>query len=384
MKAEHFQRCQVETPSDVVSLLWQLAQQARPGARFASVLDLGAGDGRFGKVDGYFDRYTGIEVDRRKVANANMPEGAELLVGDAMSWKKGDYSLAIGNPPYIRHHGLDPAWRNAVLARIEAEGGPALKATANAFVLFLALSLLKTRADGLVIQLIPYEWVTRPSALELREYIKQQGWDVYVYRFDVDIFPTVLTTASVTIIDKASAQGRWTFGQIGRNGAIRHVKQPSGSSSKVLPYQDGTEGLFAIRGLSPGGQDIFVLTEEERLYYGLRRRYDVSPCVTSLRCVSEEQTDLSNDLFEEAYVAEGRRCWLIRSDRETLSPALRAYLKAVGTQWQKYSTCTARPTWWRTQSLILSLHGHATNACPAELYMMASTSSSQVRAPMLH
>ena len=347
MRSTQLQRCQVETPRDVVELVWRLAKWARPGEKFKSVLDLGAGDGRFGRVRGAFERYVGVEMDSDKVAGARMPVGSRLVVGDALSWNGRGYTICIGNPPYIRHHGLEPEWRNRVLERIVGDGGPSLKATANVFLMFLAKALQTTKADGLVVQLIPYEWVTRPSAAELREFISQKGWDVHVYRFDVDIFPTVLTTASVTIIDKASHQGRWTFGQIGRNGQIKTVRQASGSTSKVLDYKDGSDSLHAIRGLSPGGQSIFVLTEEERLFYGLRRKADVIPCVTSLRLLEDDLTDLTAAVFEDRYVARGRRCWLIRSNRDNLSPALEQYLKSVGDTWKKYSTCTARSSWWQ-------------------------------------
>jgi hypothetical protein len=348
MRSSHLQRCQVETPPDVVKLVWLLAKRARPGEKFKSVLDLGAGDGRFGKVKGAFERYVGIEMDSATVVDSNMPAGSRLIVGDALKWKGSGYSIAIGNPPYIRHHGLEPEWRDDALARIANDGGPSLKATANAFVIFLAKALQQTSSSGLVVQLIPYEWVTRPSSAELREYITKQGWDVHVYRFDVDIFPTVLTTASVTIIDKASRQGLWTFGQIGRDGQIKKVRQPSGSTSKVLAYKNGSDSLHAIRGLSPGGQSIFVLTEQERLFYGLRRKTDVVPCVTSLRLLEDDVTDLTAAVFEDRYVARGQRCWLIRSDRDILSPTLSHYLKSVGTTWKQYSTCTARGArWWQ-------------------------------------
>lgn len=347
MKAAYLSRCQVETPPDVVELLWRLASSFRPGSRFASVLDLGAGDGRFGHHPELYLSYTGVERDPAKVASARLPPGSQLVVGDALAWPQSGYRLAIGNPPYIRHHGLDSKWRDAALEQIVHAGGPALKKTSNAFVMFLTQALLKTHDAGLVVQLVPYEWVTRPSAAELRDFITKQGWNVYVYRFDADIFPTVLTTASVTVIDKASRQGEWQFGQIGRTGVTRRTPQPTGSTSKIIAYSAGSQNLYAIRGLSPGGQDIFVLTEEERLFYGLHRRNDVVPCVTSLRHITELSGELTRKRFDSDYVARGHRCWLIRSDRETMSIALRDYLASVGVLWQKYSTCTNRKHWWQ-------------------------------------
>ena len=347
MKPSHLKRCQVETPPDVVSLVWDFIRQRRPGTVFDSVLDLGAGDGRFAHVKGAYRHYVGIECDPKKAQRAVLPKGAELVVADAFAWKGASHDACVGNPPYIRHHGLDSTWRDRAHGVIADHGGPELKKTANAFVLFLTQALLRTADDGIVAQVVPYEWVTRPSALELRNFIQAKGWNVYVYRFDVDIFPTVLTTASITLIDKSMRDGTWTFGSVGRDGEIRLTPHPSGTRSKVLDYAQGSEHCRALRGLSPGGQDIFVLTEEQRLFNGLHKSRDVRPCVVSLRCLDPHADILDRALFERMYVHAGRPCWLIRSDRQQLSPALARYLDSVGDRWKVYSTCTTRAVWWR-------------------------------------
>lgn len=348
MKTEHLQRCQVATPHDVVSLLWRLALSARGGKPFESVIDLGAGDARFARdPEARFHSYLGIERDPGKIAVDGIPPGARVIQGDALNWKGPLASLAIGNPPFIKSANLDSAWRDDVLARLEAEAGVRLKRTANLFVLFLLQSLLRTKADGLVVQLVPYEWVTRPSASELRAYVAAAGWDVQVYRFNSDIFPRVLTTASVVVIDKSSQAGQWRFGEISRDGEIRAFENPSGTSSAVLPYAKRHGGPHALRGLSPGGQDIFVLTEEQRLHFSLRKRRDVSPCVTTLRNLSADVSTLDSSTFQRDYVEAGARCWLIRSDRENRSPELSEYLLSVGDRWRQYSTCTNREDWTR-------------------------------------
>lgn len=348
MKKDHLTRCQVETPHDVVRLVWSVISKQRPEQIFASVLDLGAGDGRFSLITDVYQHYIGIERDESKVSQAKLPSGASLVVADAFQWKGDDYELCIGNPPYIRHHGLDPKWRAMALESIVADGGPVLKKTANAFVFFLAQALMRTKDDGLVAQVVPYEWVTRPSAIELRKYIESKGWSVDVYRFDSDIFPTVLTTASITIIDKKSRSGIWKFGTISRSGAVKFTNHASGTRSKVISYADGTADCKAIRGLSPGGQEIFVLTEEERLFYSLKRDRDVRPCVTSLRSVDQNLANLDSETFEQIFVRSGARCWLIRSDLDDHSPELSRYLSGVQAEaWNRYSTCTTRKLWWR-------------------------------------
>lgn len=347
MKSEHLERCQIATPHDVVSLLWALARGERKGRKFGRVLDLGAGDARFAQDGRHFHEYLGVERDKSRYLDAKLPTNAVILHQDALDVRDNEFDLCIGNPPYIRHHHLEPAWRDHAHHQLKEVGGPALKLTANLFVMFLAQALLLTKAAGLVVQLIPFEWVTRPSAAELREFIRKNGWGVKVYRFKADIFPTVLTTASITIIDKSQCNNEWIFGEIGRDGVIESIKTPTGNANGVLPYADRHGDSHALRGLSPGGQNIFVLTEERRLFHGLHRRRDVVPCVTSLRGVALDATLLDTELFEEQFVRSGRRCWLIRSDREQLSASLKDYLESVGETWKAYSTCTNRDVWWQ-------------------------------------
>jgi hypothetical protein len=346
MKTQHFQRCQVETPQEIVDLLWRIALRQRPGTRFERVADLGAGDARFSRVADAYKHYLGIERDAQKIP-AKLPRGASITLGDALSWKENNFDLCIGNPPYIRHHHLEPKWRETVLARFEREDGVAFKRTANLFVLFLMQALRCVHENGLVIQLVPFEWVTRPSAEELRRYIRDNQWGVTVLRFNTEIFPRVLTTASITIIDKCDPTGRWQYGEIGKDGDIKPLKQPSGSTRAVLAYEPRSPKLFGLRGLSPGGQDIFVLTEEERLQFSLKKDDDVAPCVTSLRHLPMSETILNEETFQRHFVAAGKRCWLIRSDKDTISTALRTYIEHVGDRWKAYSTCTNRETWWR-------------------------------------
>lgn len=349
VKPEHLQRCQVATPPDVVDLLWRLALAARKGAEFDSVLDLGAGDARFARsAVARFDRYLGVERDRHKITvTSDLPKRARVVCGDALAWRGHRVSLAIGNPPFIKAAHLHPEWRASALDRLEAQSGVRLKDTANAYVLFLLQAMLRTRDDGLVVQLVPYEWVSRPSAAELRAYLRAQRWDVRVFRFNADLFPRVLTTASVVIIDKRSTQGRWEFGEIERNGTLRTFTSPSGTAKSVLPYAGRDGNVHALRGLSPGGQEIFVLTEQQRLHFGLRKKRDVVPCVTSLRRLTADTGVLDGETFRRDFVESGARCWLIRSDRPNWSAQLSAYLASVGTRWKRYSTCTNRSQWAR-------------------------------------
>jgi len=146
---------------------------------------------------------------------------------------------------------------------IEDALGVTLKRNCNLYLYFLCLGLLKTHAKGLIALVIPYEWVSRPSASPVRDYIRANRWGVTVYRFRERIFKGVLTTASVTIIDKSLKDGKWSFFDLDRSFKLVPRRGPAESKEGVIGYEKRGRA-WALRGLSPGTQKVFTLTEGER------------------------------------------------------------------------------------------------------------------------
>ena len=333
---------QVTTPEPVVSLFWKLARQYRQ--HLGSVLDMGAGDCRFA-WGGCFDRYTGVEIDKNRVALANLPANGRIIHGCVFRHEAGEYDACIGNPPYARHHDIETSWKEQTVARLERELPIQLNKHCNLFLYFFCLALLKTRKDGLIALLIPYEWVSRPSAWALREYIQRRRWSVAVYRFQRPIFESVMTTASITFVDKARCDGRWRYYDITSNNQVIPREGVTDSKDGVLDYAERGK-IWGLRGLSPGSQKVFTLTEGERVHAGLSKR-DVLPCVTTLRNVPPQLRTLSRSAFERRFVRAGERCWLIRSYKEKLSSALNAYLKAVPYADRQTYTCQNQTPWFK-------------------------------------
>ncbi len=314
---------QVTTPEPVVSLFWELSKRYRE--RFRSVLDMGAGDCRFAR-GGSFDRYIGVEIDRNHVAIAKPPANGKIIRNCVFRHKESEYDACIGNPPYARHHDIQSSWKEETAARLEREMTVSLDKHCNLYIYFFCLGLLKTSQDGLVALVIPYEWVSRPSAKALREYIQGKRWNVAVYRFQMPIFKGVLTTASVTIVDKAHQDGHWKFYDITSDHQVIARQGVVDSQEGVLEYANRGK-IWALRGLSPGSQRIFTLTEGERIRAGLSNK-DVVPCVTTLRKVPRTLRTLSQAAFQRHFVRAGVKCWLIRSHEVRRSSALIAYLNA--------------------------------------------------------
>ena len=342
----YLDRCQVDTPTDVVSKVWAHVSERR--SRLRKVVDFGAGDGRFSR-GGAYRQYVGYEIDTGRGSSAPLPKHATLIHRCAFSEEIRNADLCIGNPPYVRNQDLPVGWRQQAAASLVERTGVTLSGLANAWQYFFLLALASTSPDGLVAIVVPYEWVSRPSARILRDYIKTHNWDVNVYRLGDDTFDRVLTTSSITIVDKRASQGSWNFFSERADGRYKPLSTESGGTSGVIGYAARSAArrgrVYAKRGLSPGTQEVLTLTEGERVRSGLHSVSDVVPCVTTLRHLAPECESITEAVFKRHFRDAGRKCWLIRTDRPP-SRRLRTYLDSVPLDTYQTATCLGRSRWW--------------------------------------
>jgi hypothetical protein len=284
---------------------------------------MGAGDCRFAQ-GAPIKKYVGVEIDRNRAQRAHLPENGRLLTGCVFKHKGFDYDACIGNPPYVRHHDIQSPWKEETVGRIEAEMGLSLNMHCNLYIYFLCLALLKSHQNGLVSLVIPYEWVSRPSAKAVREFMCKQGWNVNVY--------------------KSMRDGKWSYYDIQPDYSIVKKRNITGGRHTVLEYSNRGR-IWGLRGLSPGSQKIFTLTEGQRIHYGLSKK-DVVPCVTTLKPASPDLRVLSEAAFQKYYVLTGAKCWLIRSFCKKRSAALDAYLSTVPVKKRQTYTCKNQSPWF--------------------------------------
>ena len=346
--SSYLDRCRVDTPAKVVAATWERVNLFRPEG-VGKVVDLGAGDGRFA-LEGCYRSYVGYEIDRERSAGAVLPAKARLLTRCAFADDKSDADVCIGNPPFVRNQQMPASWLREVRELVRLRTGVVPSGLANAWQYFFLNALARVKSDGLAALVVPFEWVSRPSSAALRDYIGQERWDVHVYRLPDGEFPRVLTTASISIVDKRGTKGQWRFFEVLADGKSRRLESATGHRTEVLEYVRAADiGAFrarARRGLSPGTQKVLVLSEDERNQHGLQRGRDVVECVTSLRHVDESVWNLGEKAFERHYVDEGRKCWLIRPNKEP-SAELSEYLEGVPEAARRTKTCLERPEWWR-------------------------------------
>ncbi|MBA7561041.1 hypothetical protein ES708_02675 [subsurface metagenome] len=333
--------CQVATPSHVVEGVWRLIGEYR--SDIGRVVDFGAGDGRFA-YGGRYKSYLGIEIDDDYERQPGLPRNARICKNCAFDFNGGSYDLCIGNPPYIRHHKLDKVWLQGIRSKLQESLGVSISLQANLFIYFMCLAIQKTKPDGLVALVVPFEWTTRPSARGLRELLRINRWNVDVYRLANETFEGVLTTASIVFIDKASTRGRWRYYDVNFEWDISERKGPTGSGEDPIHYE-GRGPIWAMRGVSPGTQAVFTLTDGQRVHNGLAAD-DVIPCITTLRPVPRQYCILDKKVFDKYYVRAGEKCWLIRS-YDHPSPQLQAYLDSIVPELRNTATCKKRQTWYK-------------------------------------
>lgn len=173
----YLDRCQVDTPDELVAATWAHVTQLRP--RIGKVVDFGAGDGRFAR-HGRFAKYIGYEIDRDRCRRTALPKHASLVNRCAFSDEIDDADLCIGNPPFVRNQDLPEGWRQRASHVLQNRAGVTVSGLANAWQYFFLLSLVSLKPKGLCALVIPYEWVSRPSAKVLRDYVVEHRWNVSV------------------------------------------------------------------------------------------------------------------------------------------------------------------------------------------------------------
>ena len=343
----YLDRCQVDTPRNLVKSTWEHVHRIR--SEIGKVVDFGAGDGRFATY-GNYKKYIGYEIDTRQCVLSNLPPNAEIYNSCAFSEINEDADLCIGNPPFVRNQDLPAGWRTRSSKILYERTGVTISGLANAWQYFFLLALASIKSDGLCALIIPFEWVSRPSVQVLRDYINSNCWNVEVYRLIDTTFSRVFTTSSITIVDKAAKDSVWSYFEESSDGAFSQISSPSGSSTGVIKYAQrlmvNWAGPRAMRGLSPGTQKVFTLTEGERVHFGLEIDRDVVSCVTTLRHLPIGVKELNKANFRDYYVNSGQKCWLIVTQAER-SKALQAYLDSVSPDDYQTSTCLERRHWWK-------------------------------------
>jgi hypothetical protein len=214
----------VYTPAAIVqAMLRWIAAQADP----SRVIDPGAGSGRYLLAAGeLFPRAQLVAVEQDPLAALMLRANARVRgLAKRLTVSVGDYrnlTLAphpgitafIGNPPYVRHHGITPEWKRWYVDQCRHVG---IRASALAGLhLHFFLQTLRLAQPGDVGSFVTAaEWldVNYGSALRLMLADKLGGIDLQLLAPTVEVFPGTATTAAITGF------------RVGEQSAPMHIRQ---------------------------------------------------------------------------------------------------------------------------------------------------------------
>lgn len=200
------------TPQPIVDAM--LAWATDYGS-IARVVDPGAGSGRYLLAAGSkvpSASLVGIESDplpamiaRANLASAGLADRAEVVVADYRAITLGGISgrtLFVGNPPYVRHHDVAPAWKKWLVTQAASRGLPASQ-LAGLHVHFFLATVLHAALGDFGAFVTAAEWLDVNYGKLLRELFLRDlgGQCITVIEPTAMPFPDAATTAAMTYFE---------------------------------------------------------------------------------------------------------------------------------------------------------------------------------------
>lgn len=201
------------TPRPIVSAMLKWA--ASTEKEITRVVDPGAGSARFLVAAARKFRSAallGVEIDplvaliaRGHLAAAGLEKRAEIVVGDFRSYplpNADGTTLWIGNPPYVRHHLIEPEWKEW-LSRTAKERGLEASQLAGLYVYFFLAAVGKAKAGDVGAFITAAEWLDVNYGKVLRDLFLGPlgGRAIVLVEPTARPFPDAATTATITCFD---------------------------------------------------------------------------------------------------------------------------------------------------------------------------------------
>lgn len=291
-------------------------------------------------------RMLGVESDPRFAALAARlwgSAGLEVIAGDFTAIPPaGRFNLIVANPPYVRHHHLDPETKRRL--RAAGTAGEPVSGLAGLYVHFLLLADTWLAPGGVAAWLIPAEFLDVNYGRAVRRYLAQAVDLLSVHRFtasDVQFGDALVSSAVVVFRKTPPAGGSVAFssgGPVSRPAVSLPVGRdrldPAAKWGRLFAGGDRPAAagarlgdLFTVRrGLAIGGNEFFIMPRGDAAARELPAAH-LRPILPSPRYVTDDVIAATADgtprLSRDLVLLD---CRLPEREVRERHPALAAYL----------------------------------------------------------
>ncbi|HHY54851.1 MAG TPA: XamI family restriction endonuclease [Chloroflexi bacterium] len=332
----------------------------------------------------------GIEIDQGylEVAEALWRErGLEVVNADFLTYamepgNAGRFNLLCTNPPYVRHHHLDPTQKVALQQVVRAQLGLLVSGLAGLYVYFVLLADAVLAEDAVASWLLPTEFFTVNYGSVLRQYLAQRVTLLALHQFDPDEvqFDDALVSSCIVTYRKRrpNRESRFVYtygGNVTTPSIKREVMQSSileasrWTFSSETPQQLNRRSaelylgdLFSVkRGIATGANDFFIITPETVVEYEIPAEF-LKPILPGPRYLGSaviERNESGAPLdVQPLYLLA---CTLPPEVVEQRHPGLWSYLqRGVAQKIHERYLCASKEVWYyperRQPSLFLATY----------------------------
>lgn len=380
--AERNRNGQFATPAplaeEMLRFCWQCWQQ-RPSP--VSFLEPCIGTGAFYSAlrrvfpNEQIERAEGYELDTDHADTARRlwhESGLAVTQGDFLQQPppRKRYNLLITNPPYVRHHHLEPTQKKHLQELVRERLDIRISGLAGLYCYFLLLSDAWLEAGGLAVWLIPAEFMDVNYGVAVKEYLTTRVRLLRLHRFcpsDVQ-FDDALVSSAIVVFEKEKPEDHEVVFSLGgtllkpaqavsiRQQALRAGKKWSsdtagsgldaGRTVRDVLFGD----LFRIRrGLATGNNRFFILPRAEVKRLGLPEEF-VRPILPAPRHLPERVIESDPDGFPKLFPQLALLdCSLPESELRHLHANLWRYLEDGKQKGIHQSYLTSRRSPWYSQ-----------------------------------
>lgn len=266
------------TPKVIVSSMISWARTMPEPER---IVDPGLGSGRFLVAAGRcFPNalLVGIELDplgallaRGHLAASGLAKRSQVLICDyrAMALDRiTGRTLFVGNPPYVRHHLIDPVWKTWLVKSARSMGMSDASQLAGLHVHFVVATLSKAQRGDFGAFITAAEWLDVNYGKLLRDLFVGPlgGRSVTLIEPTAQAFPDAATTAAITCFEVGTRAKSIGLRRVGALSALKNL--PAGRLVRRERLESAARWTPLTRGARRGREGFVELGELCRVHRG--------------------------------------------------------------------------------------------------------------------